>query len=102
MQYESLIDKETMPGDLQGLKAFLDPGFDTHLPSDALPLTNWKHMRGGPDTVSRAGAGGAAAAGGCREEQGRCAACLPALHRQPPASRTTRPPHLRSSAATGT
>lgn len=52
VQYESLITKETMPGDLQGLKAFLGPDFDQHLPSDSLPLTNWKHMRGGPDTVS--------------------------------------------------
>ncbi len=33
----------------QELKGFL--GFELHLPSDSLPLTNWKHNRGGPDAV---------------------------------------------------
>lgn len=51
MQYESLIARDSMPGDLRDLKAFLGPDFHQHAPSDELPLTNWKHMRGGPDAV---------------------------------------------------
>lgn len=39
-----------MSGDLQALKSFLQ--MDEHLPSDRLPLTNWKHMRGDPNAVS--------------------------------------------------
>lgn len=42
----------------QELKGFL--GIDLHLPSDSLPLTNWKHNRGGPDAVRAAGGGAGA------------------------------------------
>lgn len=52
VQYESVIAKgPSMAEDLQELKGFL--GFDLHLPSDSLPLTNWKHNRGGPDALGR-------------------------------------------------
>lgn len=33
-----------MPAALRGLKSFLE--IDEQLPSDTLPLTNWKHQRG--------------------------------------------------------
>lgn len=49
MQYERLINNVTMPGELTGIKGFL--GIDRHLPSDELPLSNWKHLRGPPDAV---------------------------------------------------
>lgn len=49
LQYEALTSEDAMPGVLAGFKSFL--GMDQHLPSDRLPLTNWKHQRGGPDEV---------------------------------------------------
>lgn len=51
LQYEALVSKQLMGGVLGGLKGFLE--VDPHLPSDTLPLTNWKHMRGNPDAVGR-------------------------------------------------
>jgi hypothetical protein len=52
LQYEALVSKQLMGGVLGGLKGFLE--VDPHLPSDTLPLTNWKHMRGNPDAVTDA------------------------------------------------
>lgn len=42
-----------MAGAMQELKAFLE--VDPHLPSDSLPLTNWKHKRGDEHAVRAAG-----------------------------------------------
>ena len=59
LQYERVIDEGAMPAALQSLKSFLD--LDPHLPSDMLPLTNFKHQRGIGDAVRRAAGGGGAA-----------------------------------------
>lgn len=52
LQYENLTSTDTMGGELAGLKSFL--GLDPELPSNELPLTNYKHMGWGnsPDAVS--------------------------------------------------
>ena len=43
-----------MGGVMQELKGFL--GLDPHLPSNELPLTNYKHQRASHNTVSELGA----------------------------------------------
>jgi transposase len=49
LQYEAMTSQDAMQGVLANFKTFL--GVDQRLPSDNLPLTNWKHQRGGPDEV---------------------------------------------------
>lgn len=49
-QFERLTSRFSMAGALQELKSFLE--IDPHLPSDSLPLTNWKHKRGDEHAVS--------------------------------------------------
>ena len=51
MQFENITNRYTMGGAMHDLKNFL--GLDPQLPSDTLPLTNWKHKRGDPDAVRR-------------------------------------------------
>ncbi|KAL4443808.1 hypothetical protein ABPG75_011545 [Micractinium tetrahymenae] len=51
VQFERLTSRLRMAGAMQQLKSFLQ--IDPHLPSDSLPLTNWKHKRGDEDAVGR-------------------------------------------------
>lgn len=52
-QFERLTNRLSMAGAMQKLKGFLE--IDPHLPSDSLPLTNWKHKRGDENSVSPLG-----------------------------------------------
>ncbi len=52
LQHEALTSRVHMGGVLRRLKTFL--GVAETLPSETLPLTNWKHKRGEEDAVRAA------------------------------------------------
>jgi hypothetical protein len=50
VQFENMTSPESMGGVMQELKGFL--GLDPRLPSNQLPLTNYKHQRASRNAVS--------------------------------------------------